>query len=86
MSLERRMNRAERQRRVKLGDDLARWVKQKRKPISEVEAMAAIAGGGVIHKVHEHEDTCLTRITGRGDDCICTPRVTFYQQPEELEV
>jgi hypothetical protein len=83
MSLERRMSRANRQRRVKLGDDLARWVKHTCKPISEAEAMAALTNGGVIHKIHEHDDCCLTRITGRGVDCICTPRITFYLKPEE---
>jgi hypothetical protein len=79
--MSRQTDRAERRRqRVKMGDALAAWVQGHCKRISAAEAMTALGNAGVVHKVVEHGDCCLQRITGSADTCTCTPTVSFYKR------
>lgn len=66
-------------------DRFCKAVKDQAIPISEAEARELLftgkGRGNVIHTMCAHEDWCRTMQTGNGNDCTCTPQITYYRHP-----
>ena len=72
-------------------DRFCRAVKDQTIPISDAEAMELLSTRGrgkgvvVIHTMCAHEDCRQTMETGNGNDCTCTPQITYYRQPTNAD-
>jgi hypothetical protein len=61
-------------------DAYCREVMDQSLPVSPEEAKALLGKPGVVlHMMTAHEDHCRTLKTGIGNDCTCTPAVSFHK-------